>query len=80
MGDLVVVIGGHCAADMDNLGRIFRVTEHINNGFSCPCGHVEYSGDGFSSGDKYTFERPWLKRIPPIEELDDVKREEEIEI
>lgn len=68
IGDLCVVLRAHCDTD-PNIGKIFRVVEHWSHGYRCICGHMTYSGDAFSDGSNQCWERPWLKRIPPLDDL-----------
>ena len=77
-GDLVVLVKPtHCCGYDKNLGLIFRVHSLVR-GTKCACGD-------FNNVDCATIDGWWraelsrLKRIPPLSELDDVKRDETIE-
>lgn len=78
VGDLVVVLRNHCEQDQRKIGYVFRTMEHWRKGFVCPCGKVTYDGDAFSDGSDLCWERSWLKRIPPPEELGIVNENEKL--
>jgi len=89
VGDLVMVVRGHSCV-MERLGGVPYRVKHIapqrNGGWHCSrCGTwdiapeelvgagfegVHVAGNGIPLG--------WLKKIPPLSELDDVKRDVEI--
>ena len=82
VGDLVQVVRpSPCCGASEHIGKVFVVAWIDEAEGPCSwCGRddlvkviagpEEYPDDGYSFGE--------LKRIPPIEELDDVKRDEEI--
>ena len=82
VGDLVVVIKPReCCPERSNLGFIFRVAK-ITHGevYCCYCkrDHKDimtavWADDGVSGASL-----PRLKRIPPLDELEGEKRDEEI--
>lgn len=80
VGDWVQVVKPMpcCGHTTPMQGHIFQVSSfQLDIGYRC-----EYCGastDGTSaSGGERPVDVPRLKRIPPLEELDDVKRDEEI--
>ena len=80
VGDLVMVVKVCCEqmAKHRNFGRVFTVTG-FNTG-SLRCHHCWFrvphaTWAEFGIEEAYV---PWLKRIPPLSELDDVKNDEEI--
>lgn len=79
VGDLVQVVRWPCCGW--RIGAIGVVTDFCSgqdtNG---RCGGCEsHIGKHFSAAKMpYWVPLPWLKRIPPLEELDDVKQDEEI--
>lgn len=83
-GDLIVVI--HQCCDYESqLGEIF-IVGRLNGPIYLACPMCKWEGrtvglvrvEGSSPGCGGT-PLEWVKRIPPLEELDDVKRDETIE-
>jgi hypothetical protein len=80
-GDLVVVLRNHCSDA--SVGLILRV-ENVEPNDRLHCRKCGAPMPGWPMvarverpyGTCYA-PLPWLKRIPPLDELDDVKREEE---
>ncbi|MCR4300666.1 MAG: hypothetical protein NUV51_03575 [Sulfuricaulis sp.] len=82
-GDLVQVVRWPCCGV--GLGGVFRVVEILSpNAGHCKCGapqpfEAHPVGAGIPS-KRWGAPISWLKRIPPLAELDDVQTKEEIEI
>jgi hypothetical protein len=85
VGDLVVAVGVCCAQRDFALGRVGRVvsageTIYCND---C-CGYKGVAGSGFYVPDARSckeggyFEAAWLKRIPPLSELEGQPTQEDI--
>lgn len=77
-GDLVMQIHSCCPR---YLGRIFKVGDVVTHLFKC--GSCDTQGWGESRTMAYTkniASAPieWLKRIPPLDEMEGVKNDEEI--
>ena len=87
VGDLVQIVRADCDGAIRNvLGNVYTVTAIGAEARHCPwCKHH------FTAAETATTDRPsksgvynhavplaWLKRIPPIEELEGEKRDEEI--
>ena len=82
VGDLVMVVRAHCGT-AKALGRVFTAPEPIKSWtgmFECgvchsvwPCNENLYA---LSKGRHVP--QSWLKRIPPLSELEGEKRDEEI--
>lgn len=79
VGDLVMIIRGNkCCGRTDSLGVTFQVTEIRHHEGICKYCCAHNSGlvaDSVRPTVTYLYK---LKRIPPLSELDDVKRDEEI--
>lgn len=79
VGDLVMLVKGCCQDAEKHLGWVGTVEGVLQTHSYCHCGDsfaglcaivtIEKRGD---------LPLRWLKRIPPLEELDEVKRDEEI--
>lgn len=84
VGDLVAVVHQCCDTDSE-LGEIFSVTR-MRGPLLMTCSHCKWSAVTVGAIGGHASNLPWfggvpvhwLKRIPPLDELDDVKREEEI--
>ena len=79
VGDLVMITGDCCTQEL--VGGIGEVTALHSDGLMClRCGFISDESGAIvqlrQGKDKQPYS--WLKRIPPLEELDDVKRDEEI--
>lgn len=77
-GDLVIVVATHC--DESILGRIVPV-DSVGAYPNCWCTHCNSHVSGpiaMLNGQWWGVPTRWLKRIPPLEELEDVKQDEEI--
>lgn len=80
-GDLVVVVKPSVCGCDKTVGVIFKVTGFTANHFyrCVNCGHRwTYPRGGVEGYPGRQFDPRRLKRIPPIGELDDVKRDEEV--
>jgi hypothetical protein len=84
VGDLVIVVGDikcRCNFPSRYFGLVFRVSR-IKRYFMTYCqlckGDVGEATLCFEDGEDSGFATYRLKRIPPLEELDDVKQDEEI--
>jgi hypothetical protein len=94
VGDLVMVVRGHsCVLDL-LLGRPWRVTDirkQIGGGWVCGrCKTRDIAPEAMygAAGHGISYRTPnskpggiplqWLKRIPPLDELEGVKRDEEM--
>lgn len=81
VGDVAVVVRWPHPCRSHNIGKIFRV-EYINpRGVRCGnCGEELLTAHGPSAqtSDGRGAPLSWCKRIPPLDELDDVKHDEEI--
>lgn len=83
VGDLVVVVRSHCGQHIGEVHRVIAMDDAPN--FACSfcdtvlgpisCALVTDSPDGRKL---YRPPLSWLKRIPPLEELEGEKRDEEI--
>lgn len=83
VGDLVVVVGSHCGGSA--LGIIRTVIEIKTNyyGQCSKCGFRQVHSvvgvlDGPAPWSLWHVPLPWLRRIPPLAELDEVERDESI--
>jgi hypothetical protein len=82
VGDLVVVVRGHVC----DLGETFIVTriDRWSGGWVCTkCGEEsddDYVGASPSTDpmDRHCVPLPWLKRIPPLSELEGERTQEEM--
>jgi hypothetical protein len=81
VGDLVIVIAGCCSTTQQHIGHIDTVRRMHSRPARCVCGYVAQPVLAVITDPMGECGVPlsWLKRIPPLEELDDVKRHEEIE-
>lgn len=79
-GDLVIVVKPKPCCGKGMPGAIFRVTTVSGGPAHCMlCGHYYIDSlDAQDETDGAWVEVNRLKRIPPLEELDDVKKNEEI--
>lgn len=82
VGDLVVILRGCC--DDSQVGHIKTVEgiRHYGRLHCSACGlEISHPFATWLNG-RHMWGRPlsWLKRIDPLSELDDVKREEEITV
>ncbi len=80
-GDLVVVVGACCQAKYEEFaGIIGTALPGVLSQTTClNCWHTN-DGQHFSfTAGKNGLPYWWFKRIPPFDELEDVKRDEEIE-
>lgn len=80
VGDLVVIARPTpCCGNEGNVGIVF-VVSGIDYGGSCSyCSRPHPRAAGaFGKSDGHMTQVSRLKRIPPLKELDDVKRDEEI--
>lgn len=81
VGDLVVVVGpGPCCNPLFSIGRVFQVFDEAFEWTYCgTCLKRLSDGERVLGDGAGCYYRPnRLKRIPPLSELDDVKRDEEI--
>ena len=78
VGDLVVVTGGCCEVAHEQIGWIRTVREIRGNGFTCR--HCKSSIQGQGVVFDGTWGRPmnWVKRIPPLSELEGQRTEEDL--
>lgn len=83
VGDLVTVVRWPCCNG--DLGYTFRVAAVETLGAQGWCSHCGdqsgcHQGMPLKAVDHNgcIYPMPWLKRIPPLDELDDVKHDEEI--
>lgn len=81
VGDLVMVLRGCCVNRDTFIGEIRRVDDRFTSGGRCfQCG-ADYSGEPgavLDGIDVTTFHVSWLKRIPPLSELESEKTKEEL--
>ena len=80
VGDLVRVVKAHCPGfDREASGVVF-VVEELSGPRAHRCSHCRsiFFGVVALGGDNWAIPLPYLRRIPPLSELEDVKREEEI--
>lgn len=79
VGDLVVVVRKCCPQD---LGLVFRVAgfSQRSNLFHCTdCGaHIGAVNTAVVEGKNWRFPLAWLKRIPPLSELEGVSEDARI--
>jgi hypothetical protein len=81
VGDLVVIVGMGCPHGIEELGRVFRVGEVVHEHTLCQICHKRHGLNWCvvdPADDDLAYPFSWLKRIPPLSELDDVKHDEEI--
>jgi len=81
VGDLVVVVRVCCVGYQDISPWLFRVGDvHSVMPRKCACCGTELPDTQFAStSKKYVgFPIPWLKRIPPLDELEGEQRKEEL--
>lgn len=81
VGDLVMIVKpAHCCGYDKGLGIIFTVTGFFDNGLICDHCKTETSNERVAlvNGEWLAVHLDRVRRIPPLEELDDVKRDEEI--
>lgn len=76
VGDLVAVVRWPCCGK--GLGRIAKVVRPLSNPFGrrspCSiCGVDSHEQHGFRLSDGWGVPTAWLKRIPPLEELEGEK-------
>ena len=81
VGDLVMVVRWEHVCEKgypSKLGHIFRVAAFERSFTYCPaCLATVYSGDVAVRPDQYGCAVSWLKRIPPLEDLQTWRRTEE---
>lgn len=81
-GDMVVVVRWPCCAG--DIGYVFRVAEIITRTDVAICSFCRSRKGNTGmpikarSESGALFPLQWLKRIPPLSELDDIKKDEEI--
>ena len=74
VGDVVVVVGSCCerlAAQEPRIGSVHTV-EEIEDSFPCYCEHCGFEGverNVYFVDSEYGAPLQWLKRIPPLAEL-----------
>lgn len=81
VGDLVMVVRVCCTAYMDGAGPIFRVHKihGVGRGSTCAyCGAMLPNTDRATEGALVGVPLPWLKRIPPLSELESEKHKEDL--
>ena len=85
VGDLVVVVHSCCSDTREGLGQVFRVSNvRMCKPHGILCRKCGYTGHEMMAEPeeetKVLSHAPfsWLKRIPPLGELDDVRQDEEI--
>lgn len=93
VGDLVVMVRGHECLYAKGAGIPFTVTELVHpTGGGWMCGYCQQRSAGpneegalgikpyraTSPGNLTAIPISWLKRIPPLSQLDDVKCDEEL--
>ena len=79
-GDMVVIVYQCCSVDSE-LGHVFRVTKVLETGTGC-----SYCGDTFEGlcaeaadgSGPHAVPLHWLKRIPPLEELEGQNQKEDL--
>lgn len=80
-GDLVEVVGSCCGITAHFLGRFYTAGAPTTRAARCPYCKVVDTGPGFTFeeiGGDYKCPTRFLKRIPPLEELEDEKRDETV--
>jgi hypothetical protein len=73
VGDLVMVVRCCCVAYLDGNGPIFRVHKIHSRGRGTVCTHCRAKlplSDRATDTAYVGVPLPWLKRIPPLEELE----------
>ena len=77
VGDLVMLVRQHCG--MEANGEVATVTHFDNQAAFCHVCRTELGRMTIAHTDgRIRAPSSWLKRIPPLEELDKVKRDEVI--
>lgn len=76
-GDLVAVVRSHCPGSDDWLGQIFTVesvkrADSICSACHAPLGNIDFATCAGKTGG---YQTSILKRIPPLENLDEQMRE-----
>ena len=78
VGDLVVVVRGH-KCDVGAVYRVSSIQKNVHGWVCGVCGFRKLFHSAWADrGDCYGAPLPWLKRIPPLEELEGEKRDEQI--
>lgn len=80
VGDLVCIL--HCCCDDEKVGAILQVESIQEIDLDCmDCGLRERTVCSIWHGVNRLWGRPlsWLKKIPPLDELEGEKRDEEID-
>jgi hypothetical protein len=76
-GDLVQVVKPRlCCGNDSGVGMVFLVEDFTDGAYCDNCGWQ--GGPHAGVGGLWRVELPRLKLIPPLDELEDVKRDEEI--
>ena len=84
VGDLVMTVRGHCANTDPWVGKIYTVLE-ISSSLRQGCGgcgsdeNINASMTSAHLGFRLWWPTSWLKRIPPLEELEGTKIDEPIQ-
>jgi hypothetical protein len=78
VGDLVQVVRWDCCAGI--LGEVFRVQIIRQSTPKARCTYCKAEQGSVLAvdSDKYMAPLAWVKRIPPLEELDEVRTEDEV--
>jgi hypothetical protein len=79
VGDLVVVARQHCCSAY--LGKVMTVHAIVSMpaGYHCTqCSASIGRAIAADGGNSYTFPMAWLKRIPPLSELEGERTQEDI--
>jgi hypothetical protein len=79
VGDLACVVrAAPCCGSSVAIGTIFRVSEVANEDGACgTCGAASVDVQAYET-DQYAYLVTRLKRIPPLEELEGEKRDENL--
>ena len=82
VGDLVVVLRGHCGPHSWT-GRILTVSELLQSPWGCStCGNIQWINETCARFHEeigwYVCPTRYLKRIPPLEELEGQRTEERL--
>jgi hypothetical protein len=84
VGDLAVVLKTHCDSN-PNLGRIVTVDSIVTHWIRCIQCRKNSVFEGRIAiycvrGERFGSPLPWLKRIPPLDELENIDVEDKLDV
>lgn len=81
VGDVVVVLREHCPTDgvLGAIGKVMAIHQHNLVWLHCKCGAAFDAGGYHAELAKDSYHPvAWLKRIPPLDQLEVEKRDEKL--